>query len=271
MARISLRFLAAAIAASLLTGCNPMNTSGSTSYGTQDFTGNWYLTISDPPYPGPYPIATLTGAMSGSGQSVTATFRAGGTGCVSPTQDIAFTGSQLADGTLTLASTNLPNNVATISAIGGGAMPLTNQNALFLGGLVVIGSGSCTMGGITLRGEGLAPLSGTYTGPITSTSATTANFTATVAQAAANSDGQFPESGTITVAGATCTNTFALTGLVAGSALTATLTPISGPTATATVATGPPDGEFANTLAFSIIITGTGCNAGNFTGSLNKQ
>ena len=264
----ALRLLPIAAAVSFLLGCAASD-SGKVVNSTSDFTGNWGFGISDPA--GPFTIYSLTGALSGKGANITGTFRATSTGCVSPTQDIAFTGSQTADGTLTLTSTNLPNNVATISSIGNGLMPLTNQSALFFGALVVTGSGPCAMGGIVLEGEEFAPLTGTYIGPITSTSGTTANFTATLAQAAANSDGQFPESGTITVAGATCANVFSLTGLVAGSALTATLTPVSGPSATATLTTGPPYGETTNSLSFSMTITGSGCNAGIYSGTLTMQ
>ncbi len=271
MTRVSLRLLVAAIAASLLTGCNPMGTSTATSYATQDFTGNWQMSISDPPYPGPYPIASLEGAMAGQGQNITAVFRATGTGCVSSTFDVAFAGSQTADGNLTLNSTNLPNNVATITATPSGVMPLTNGIAPFLGGLVVSGSGPCATGGIALRGEEIAPLSGSFIGSLTSLSGVASTFTVALTQSAANSDGQFPESGTITVAGSGCTNVFSLTGMVTGLTLTATLAPTSGPPATATLLTGPPYGDTTAPLAFSITITGTGCNAGTFTGSLNKH
>jgi hypothetical protein len=271
MRRISLRFFTLAVAASLLSGCNAMSTTSSTSYATQDFTGNWQLGISDPPYPGPYPIAALTGAMAGQGQNITGVFRIGGTGCVSPTQDVTFVGSQTADGNLTLNSTNLPNNVATITATSSGIMPLTNGITPFLGGLVVTGSGQCTMGGIALRGEEIAPLTGTFTGSLTSTSGVTSSFTVALKQSVGNSDGQFPESGTITVASSSCANVFSLTGTVSGLTLTATLTPTSGPPATATLATEPPYGNSTAPLSLSINITGTGCNAGSFTGNLAKQ
>jgi hypothetical protein len=270
MSHASFRLLALAAATTLISGCNPAATP-MTSYDTQNLTGNWQVSISDPPYPGPFPIASLTGAVAGSGQNVTATLRATGTGCVSPTQDITFTGSQLADGTLILTSTNLPNNVVSISAMAGGIMPLANQTALFLGSLLVTGTGPCTMANIALRGEEFAPLTGTFTGPVNSTSGSTATFTAALTQAAANSDGQFPETGMITVAGSNCTNTFSLAGLVAGPGLTASLTPISGPAATATVTTGPPFGGATNMISFGMTITGTGCNAGTFTGSLARQ
>ena len=268
MTRISLRFLAAAIAASLLFGCN-LGGSNSTTYATQDFTGNWYLTISDPA--GPYTITSFTGAMTGQGQNITAVFRATSTGCVSSTFDIAFAGSQTADGKLTLNSTNLPNNVATITATSSGVIPFTNGIVPFLGGLVVTGSGPCAMGGIALRGEEIAPLTGTFIGSLTSLAGVASTFTVALTQSAANSDGQFPESGTITVAGSGCTNVFSLTGMVTGLTLTATLTPTSGPPATATLLTGPPYGNTTAPLEFSINITGTGCNASTFTGSLNKQ
>lgn len=262
MTRVSLRFLA--IAAICLSGCNPMSTSSTTTYATQNLTGNWQVGISDPSYPGPYPIASLSGAVTGQGQNITATLRAAGTGCVSPTQNIAFTGSQVANGTLTLTSTNLTNNVATIT----GAPASSSSGTLFLGSLTITGSGPCTMALIALRGQEFSPLTGTYTGSLTSTSGTSATFTAVLLQAAANSDGQFPESGSITVANSGCTNVFSLAGTVAGPTLTATLSLVSGPPATTTLATGPPSGT---ALSFSMTIAGTGCDAGAFTGSLTQQ
>jgi hypothetical protein len=273
MSNPSLRLLAFAAAASLLAGCTVTNNSAfatqDSSYSTQDLTGNWQVGISDPPYPGPYPITSFTGAISGSGQNITAVFRATGTGCVSPTQDITFSGSQLANGALTLTSTNLPNNVAAISTLA--AIPqFPNQPVLFVGGLAVTGSGPCTMGGIALRGQEFSPLIGTFAGPITSTSAATSNFTAVLTQAQANSDGQFPETGTIIVTGSTCTNVLSLAGLVAGPNVTATLTPTSGPAASATLTMGPLYNGTA-TISVGITITGTGCNAGTFNGSLTKQ
>jgi hypothetical protein len=269
MGRIMLQLLAVAVAASRFTGCNPMSTATSTSYATQDLTGNLQVSISDPPYPGPYPISSFTGALSGQGQNITAILRAPGTGCVSSTFDIAFAGSQAADGSLVLTSTNLPNNVATISTVANGIMPFTNGGAQFLGGLLITGSGPCTMGSIVLRGEEFAPLTGTYVGSITSTAGASANFSTTFAQASANSDGQFPESGTITVTGSNCTNGFSVTGTIAGPALTAVLTPVSGPSATATLVTGPTYGATALFLTMNIV--STGCNNGIFTGSLTKQ
>jgi hypothetical protein len=262
--------LAIATVAFVVSGCNSMPSSTATAYGAQDFTGNWSMGISDPPYPGPFPITSFTGAMAGSGQNVTAVFRASGS-CVSPTQDIQFTGSQTADGTLTLTSTNLPNNSATLSAKLTGIMPAANPPAFFLGSLAVTGSGPCAMGSITLEGPEFAPLTGIYIGPITSSSGTTANFTVTLAQSAANPDGEFPESGTITVAGPTCTNTYSLTGLVTGSTYSAILTPISGPPFAATLTTNPMDEAATNLLSLSITIPGTGCNAGTFTGNLTLQ
>jgi hypothetical protein len=263
--------IALAAVATMLSGCTAATTATTAAYSTQDLTGNWYVSISDPPYPGPYPITSFTGAINGSGQNVSAVFRLTGTGCVSPTQDIMFTGSQLVDGSLTLTSTNLPNNVATISTFPGGINLLPNQTATFLGGLVVSGTGPCSMASIALRGGDFAPLTGTYTGQIKSASGSTATFSATLTQAAANSDGQFPETGPISVVGATCTNVFSVAGLVSGPALTATLSPVSGPAATASLITGPTSGTLTSPIAFGMTITGTGCNAGSFTGSLNKQ
>ena len=88
MTRISLRFLAAAIAASLLSGCSATNMSSSTSttYASVDLTGNWQFAPIDAFF-GPYPLIAFNGALAGQGNEITGTFYGGGS-CVSPTQDI---------------------------------------------------------------------------------------------------------------------------------------------------------------------------------------
>src|ERR1017187_5016159 len=137
----ALRLLPIAAAVSLLLGCAASN-SGTIVYSTSDFTGDWGFGITDPPGPGPFAITELNGALSGSGQSITGVFRAAnGTGCVSPTFDIAFTGSQDAAGDLTLTSTNLPGNVATIAVKG---TAFAEGNTFIFGSLVITGSGPCT-------------------------------------------------------------------------------------------------------------------------------
>ena len=78
MTRISLRLFIAAVAASLLSGCNAANMSSSTSttYASVDLTGNWQFTPIDAFF-GPYPLIAFTGALAGQGNEITGTFYGG--------------------------------------------------------------------------------------------------------------------------------------------------------------------------------------------------
>jgi hypothetical protein len=258
--------LAIPLAASLLSGCATL-LPGSTlvSATTQSLTGNWIFTISDPPAGTP-PLTSFVGAITGQGASVTAVFRSAG--CVPPTQNIFFTGSQTSSGTLTLTSTNLPSNVATITV----SLLTSNGATNALGSLAITGNGPCAIPSIALLGSELQPFTGTYSGTLTANPSTAISVTAALTQGAANSDGQFPESGTVSVAGSGCTNTFSLNGLVVGPLLTANLTSTSGPTATAILGAGPAVSSPQSFLPFSLIILSTGCSTagGAFTGILNK-
>jgi hypothetical protein len=256
---IGLRFLALSLSAFAVSGCNlPI------SYSTQDLTGDWTMAIV-PPVPTPIPIGSLAGALAGKGQNITGTFRAPATTCMSPTFDINFTGNQTADGKLTLTSTNLPNNTATIT----GTINATYGYNQFNGNMVISGDGSCATTKTAFIGAEVPNISGTYSGSITSTSAGTAAVTATLTEAAANTDGQFPLTGTVNVAGATCANTFSATGLVSGETITATLTSTSGPGATINVySTANPIAGTPLPLYVQIV---SGCNGGPYTGSITKQ
>jgi hypothetical protein len=232
-------------------------------YSTQDLTGNWVFELTDPA--GPWTITSFTGALAGQGKNITGVFRAGGTSCVSTTFDITFAGIEDAMGNLTLVSTNLPNNMVTYTATIG-----TGTVAGSLGGLVISGSGPCAMKDDAYRGTELASISGTYTGSLSASPGPTAAFTVAATQAAANADGQFPTSGTVTAAGTSCTNVFSYAGLVTGATLSATLTPISGPAATGTLGANP-IGTTVGPPPFTVQITSTGCNNGEFTGTLDAQ
>jgi hypothetical protein len=106
---------------------------------------------------------------------------------------------------------------------------------------------------------------------MSSTTSATVNATATLTQSAsANSDGVFAESGTITIAGTGCTNTFPFSNYFAGTPFSATAVANSGPAGTATLSIGVPSGT-PSTVATSITITGPGCTAGSFAGNLTRQ
>jgi hypothetical protein len=211
-------------------------------------------------------ISSLAGALAGKGQNVTGTLRAVAGTCVSPTFDINFTGSQTADGKLTLTSTNLPNNVVTIS----GTVSANYGYNQFMGGLTISGSGSCPQAGSALLGAELPSIAGTYTGSLTAATGGNVPATATLTESAANVDGQFPVGGTLTVTGSTCANTFSTTGLVSGASLSLALTSTSGPSATGSL-TATVQHTAPQPLPFNIQIVSAGCNSGTFSGTLTPQ
>jgi hypothetical protein len=267
----SLRLPVLATAASLLLGCNAASNSGTTiTYTTSDLTGDWIYGITDPPSGGPWAITQFAGALSGSGKDITGVFRASSpTGCISPTFDVAFTGSQDVAGNLTLTSTNLPGNVATITQSGFFA-PVGGEISS-LGGLIITGSGPCVESGIALRGTEVTNVTATYAGSLSTGSGPATPFAVTLAETTANADGQFLTTGAVTVNGTGCTNVFSLNGLVSGTALSANLNLTSGPSATGMLGIAS-IGSFAqNGQTFSVMIAGAGCNSGSFTGSLTRQ
>ncbi|MES2392323.1 MAG: hypothetical protein V4555_11825, partial [Acidobacteriota bacterium] len=95
----------------LISGCAANVTTTATSSISQiAASSNWQFTPIDDFFHNDK-LGGLSGAITVTGSTYTAILR--GTGaCVSPLQDITFTGSLDSTGTLTLASTNLPNNVA---------------------------------------------------------------------------------------------------------------------------------------------------------------
>ncbi len=262
MKRISLLVFPLAVATSLLSGCNAMTTSSSASTSvTPALTGNWEFTTL---YPGLYPINIIyTGALSGQSTNITGVLRTNT--CFAATQDITVTGSVDAKGNLTLTSNNLPNNVVTITAAIASSTGTLGSGP---GTLTITGSTPCAPVTASIYGNQFAPLTGTFAGTLTSTSSTMVTATAALTQSTANADGLFTESGTITITGTGCTNTFPVTGLFAGSPFTTSLTSTSGPPATATFSAGVP---YGSSVSSSIAIVSSGCNAGSFAGNLTKQ
>ncbi|MGA1983692.1 MAG: hypothetical protein ABSG84_14650 [Acidobacteriaceae bacterium] len=262
----ALRLLSLAAAVFLLPGCSSDLHTGTTTSTSSNLTGDWGFGITDPG-PGPFAITELDGALSGGGQNITGVFQAAsGTGCVSPTFDITFTGTQDDAGDLTLTSTNLPGNVATITVKG---TAFADGNTDIFGSLVITGSGPCAEPSIALLGGEYPNITGTYTGSLTAGSGASTPFTVTFSESAANSDGQFPTTGTLTVTGVGCANVFSLTGLVSGPNLNANLTLISGPQGAGTLSSSFVAQQSPPT--FAVWINGSGCNANGYTGSLAKQ
>jgi hypothetical protein len=248
----------------LLSGCSTSNSPSSTATTPPALTSNWEFNTL---YPGPVPQNILyVGALSGQGTGITGVLRTNT--CFSANQDIAFTGNEDTKGNLTLTSTNLPNNVVAITAA---VTPANSAVASGLGTLTITGSAPCAPVTASIAGNGFAPLTGTFAGTLSSTSSATVTATASLTQSAsANADGLFAESGTITITGTGCTNTFPFSNFFAGTPFTANATAASGPAATATLSIGVPSGT-PGTVATSIAIVSTGCTVGSFAGSLTKQ
>ena len=217
--------LALAVSACLVSGCSntPLSQPGNNFSSGNSVTGNWLFT---PNYvPGQTLSAgTFYGSLSSSGASTTGTMHLVST-CVPITQDLAFTGTENNSGAIALTSNSLSNNVVTISA-----GPFANNYGITSGpgAISVTGSGACAS---TLSSFPAIELQ-TVNGSFTATAGSSA-LSAQLTQAAANSDGYFPESGTVSVTNGACANTLSLAGLVSGPNLSGNLTSTSGPAATA--------------------------------------
>jgi hypothetical protein len=270
MRYISLRLLAIVVIASFFAGCSSINHVTAPSSAPPDLTGDWAFGITALSGPGPLAITELNGALSGGGQNINGVFQAiEGTGCVSPTFDIAFTGSQDSAGDLTLTSTNLPGNVATITIKG---TEFLDGNTFGLGDLIITGSGPCAETSSALLGGEVLNITGTYTGSLTAGLGGAATpFNVSLAEVGVNTNGQFPVTGTVTVTGPGCTNVFSLSGLVSGLNFNASLTSTSGPSATGNLFIEAIDSAQPGSQDFGALITGSGCNNNGYSGSLTKQ
>lgn len=261
----------------LLTGCNLVNFSNLNSPGTgsgggsspgttTDFTGN-YTFAGTPNAAGvlPTPVEAFVGAIANTGSTVTATLRLlSANQCVSTTQDLAFTGTVGSSGQINLSSTTLPQNPIAITFDDNPA-----QSSNGIGTYIVSGSGPCAMPSTSFVSDQYSPVTGTYTGTFTGTTGTAATVTATLTQAPANADGQFPESGTLVLTTAACTNTFTVVGTVTGPLVTITFNPTASGTLGGFVGQIP---DHALTMAVPAGIQVLGaCNPGTFTGGLVKQ
>ena len=260
MTGVSLRLLTAAMAASLLSGCNPVNAPNSTT-STPGLTGNWEFTTL---YPGSaVPNIVFTGALNQQGTNVTAILR---NSCFG-TQDIDFSGAEDAMGNLTLASTNLASTTVTVTGavpISGGAIQGANYK------FVETGSAPCAPLTATLYGSQYPSFTGNFAGSVNSIYGVPANFAVDLAQGPVNADGQFPLTGTVTVSSSTCTATFPLSLALSGGGFTTNLVSSSGPASTAAFNAGPVLVASPSLLA-NFFITLTGCNPGTYTGSLYQQ
>ena len=265
-----LRLLTVPSALALLAGCGAgVSNSIANSSSPLVVAGNWEFHIQDPGPGGVPPLGIFTGALTQQGTALSGTFRAtGATTCVAPTFDVQFTGTEDAQGDITLNSTNVPNNVITLTG-----SPVNNSlpgSGSTGGSLTIGGNGACAFtGGVTaLLGYNYKPLSGAYSASLSSVSGVTG--TAMLTQSAANSDGMFPETGSFTIGTGFCATTFLVNGFVAGPGLSATLTSTSGPVATA-VLTGSITDQTATAASVSLAVSSGICNSGTYSGTLTAQ
>ncbi len=108
----------------------------------------------------------------------------------------------------------------------------------------------------------IPPLTGTYTGTLTS-STSTGSAILTVSQSSTpNGSGQFPVTGTLKLSAPTCNDTASISGTISGARFILA-------SANATI-TGDDTGT-GTTLTTAIAFTSAACNAANYTGTLNLQ
>jgi hypothetical protein len=249
-----------------LTGCAALLNSFLGSSGTPaNVTGNWSFAI-DPGTSAAQTLPALIGALAGQGSNVTGTLH--GANCIAATQDIDFTGSQTNSGTLTLTSTNLPSNLATLTVTTSTLAGITTAS----GTLAITGNGPCAMASTSVIGGLFQHYTGTYTGTLTSATNVPATVTATLTQADANADGEFPETGTVNLSTTTCTDTFSVAGYILGPTLTTTLANQANTPAATGFALGilTPTASTLD-LTQGLTVVSPTCNPGTFSGTLNKK
>ena len=251
--------LALTTCALLISGCSVpvVKTSQSTTQAAQGTSANWQFTPIDD-FTHNDRLGPLAGSLVTGGTNVTGVLH--GSGCVASTQDIAFSGTLDAQGNLTLTSTNLANNVATIS----GTMQNYPSGAGIVSSLTVTGSGPCSMSPfLNFQGSEVPPLSGSYTANLTSASGATATLTGNFAVGETNADGEIPETGTFTLTTPTCSSSFSFTGTALGISLQGTLT------STSSSSQPTLSGQIAGSSASVTVVSPSGaCAAGSFTGTL---
>lgn len=253
----------------LLCGCSALSlqslAGGNAKVGT-DFTGNYtFAGVPSSSGQAPGPVQVFVGAIANSGSTFGATFRlVSSNGCVAPTADVVFTGTMSSSGQITLTSTTLANNPISITWLDD---PTQSSNGI--GTYTISGSGPCATAATQFVSDAYSPVTGTYTGTFTSATGAPATVTATLAQGAANADGQFPESGSLTLSTATCTNNFTVGGTVTGPTLSVVFNP-SSPAGLGGFVAVLPDHVLTLQIPSGINVIGA-CNPGAYTGVLAKQ
>lgn len=270
--RIPRRYSVLVVLSALATLCgcsalNLQNLTGSRAKAGTDFTGNYTFSgVAGSSGQAPGPVQVFVGAVANpSGTTFGATLRlVSSNGCVAPSTDVVFTGSMSASGQITLTSTTLPNNPVSITWLDDPA-----QSSNGVGTYTISGSGPCATPSTQFVSDQYSPVTGTYTGTFTSAAGAQATVTATLSQGTADEHGQFPETGSVTLATSTCTNNFNVGGTVTGPILTLAFNQ-SGTASLGGFVYLLPDHVLTLQVPSGITVTGS-CNPGAYSGVLSKQ
>ena len=258
-------FLLLPIAA--LLACSSSSSIGNGGNGIA--TGDYVLTVA----PGTANAATFTGALTVTGASATGVFRYTGTAtqCVSTITDIPFSGS-VVNNVLTLTSGSYSSSVATVVV----QLPLVGNTggATTANGTIQVAGGTCALSSSPLTLAFIPTISYTWSGTLAGPASGTASFS--LLEGAANSDGQFPVTGTISFTSSTCSYSIpaSVTGLVSGysTQLVGTGLPTN-ITLTAAISTAASPAT-ASILTANTSLPGTsalGCPTGAYSGTVTHQ
>jgi len=249
------------LAALLACGSSPPSPSSSTN----NLSGNWEI-ISHLNSSGT--IADFTGALQSNGSTVTGTFRALASNltsnCPSITTDLAVTGTLDASNNLTL-TIPISGGTATIAA----TLPLDPQT--FTQGSLQIVGGTCSMPSTAMNIVQFAPVTGTFTGTLTTsgTPAISASVTAVLVQSTTpNADGQFPLTGTVTIQGPCSATLPLLPETVSGNGISF---PTGSSTSPASDLIGPLLTPTATSIQAYVDIYSTNCSITYVQGTLTRQ
>ena len=228
----------------------------------EDFPSDYVIVVA----PGTAQASILTGALTISGTSATGVFRYNnpGTVCVSPAQDIAFTGA-IVNSSLTFTSSAFASGIATITL----PLPFTSNtsNQQISTGTALISGGTCALASTSVKAPYIPNLTGTYSGTLAGPASGTVSVT--LNESSANSDGQFPTSVALTFTSVTnsgCNFTIPISAPVSGLLSGGTLQ-VSSPTISFSLNASSPPAVISVTYAASGA-SATACS-GSYSGSIS--
>lgn len=288
MPAFPLRLLLLQIALSTLIGCGgaplpPLATSPvapAVPAALASLPGNWEMELDTSFGPVSQLLADIPGALSVNGSVVSGVFRLqqaflSGPSCVSPTQDIQFTGTVDANNLLTLTSLPFSGNVATLQI----QLPVNFANVAQ--GTAQITGGSCAVANAKLSAVYVPDATGTYAGTLALPQALgqptvpSGSATIVVAQSGADADGRFPTTATVSFTLPTCTLSGTYTGFITGlNASLSMLTPSSPSTGLPALSLLSLDLVPAGLTRFATINVPSGiagCPGGFYSGQVVKQ